>query len=89
MPFRDLDEAIARVNATHFGLGGSVWTRDAARGAEVAARLECGTGWVNHHGGISPTVPFGGWKWSGIGYENGRQGLEAFTELQVLHVARG
>lgn len=87
LPFRDLDEAIARANATHFGLGGSVWTRDAARGAEVAARVECGTGWVNHHGGVLPTVPFGGWKWSGIGYENGRPGLEAFTELQVIHVA--
>jgi acyl-CoA reductase-like NAD-dependent aldehyde dehydrogenase len=88
LPFGSVDEAVARANATHFGLGGSVWSADAARGAEIAAELECGTGWVNHHSAMSPTVPFGGLKWSGIGVENGRWGLESFSELQVLSTSK-
>jgi 2-keto-4-pentenoate hydratase/2-oxohepta-3-ene-1,7-dioic acid hydratase in catechol pathway len=58
-----------------------VWTRDVERGLAVAEQLECGTGWVNQHGALSPFAPFGGSKWSGIGYENGPWGLAAFTEL--------
>jgi acyl-CoA reductase-like NAD-dependent aldehyde dehydrogenase len=89
IPFRDVDDALERANATHFGLGGSVWTSDTRRGAELARRLECGTGWVNQHANIVPHAPFGGSKWSGIGYENGPWGLAAFTELQVVDIARG
>jgi acyl-CoA reductase-like NAD-dependent aldehyde dehydrogenase len=86
--YRDVDEAIARANATHFGLGASVWTADLERGTEVAARLECGTSWVNTHLGIVPHAPFGGWKWSGLGVENGKWGLLGLTDLQVIHVSR-
>jgi acyl-CoA reductase-like NAD-dependent aldehyde dehydrogenase len=87
--YRDLEDAIERANATHFGLSGSVWGSDAGRAAEVAARLECGTSWVNTHLAIQPNAPFGGAKWSGIGVENGPWGLLGFTELQTLHVAKG
>jgi acyl-CoA reductase-like NAD-dependent aldehyde dehydrogenase len=86
--YRDVDDAIERANATHYGLSGSVWTRDAARGAELAARLECGTAWVNQHLAILPFTPFGGAKWSGIGVENGQWGLLGFTEIQVMNVAK-
>ncbi len=89
MPFRDVDDAIARANATHFGLGGSVWSADTERAKDLARRLECGTGWVNQHLNLVPNAPFGGSKWSGIGYENGPWGLAAFTELQVINVAKG
>ena len=89
MPFRDVEEAIERANRTHFGLGGSVWTSDLERGAELAGRLECGTGWVNQHAALTPVAPFGGVKWSGMGYENGRWGLSSFSELQVIDVAKG
>ena len=89
MPFRDVEEALERANATHFGLGGSIWTADPRRGAELAGRLECGTGWVNQHLNLVPNAPFGGSKWSGIGYENGPWGLAAFTELQVIQIAKG
>lgn len=85
LPFTRLDDALERANATHFGLSGSVWTRDVARGAAVASELECGTAWVNQHMALSPLAPFGGSKWSGIGYENGRWGLESFCQLQVLN----
>ncbi len=88
MPFRDVDEALERANATHFGLMGSVWTQDLDRGAEVAARLEVGTARVNRHGGVDPRVPFGGAKWSGIGYQFGRWGLETYSELQVIELNR-
>jgi len=89
MPFRDVDDALARANATHFGLGGSIWSGDPKRATDLAKRLECGTGWVNQHLNLVPTAPFGGSKWSGIGYENGPWGLAAFTEFQVINIAKG
>jgi acyl-CoA reductase-like NAD-dependent aldehyde dehydrogenase len=85
IPYRDLDDAVERANATHFGLSGSVWSADADRAAQVAERLECGTAWVNTHLALAPHQPFGGSKWSGLGVENGTWGLYGFTELQVLH----
>ena len=86
--YRDLDDAVERANATHFGLSGSVWSGDADRAAQVAQRLECGTAWVNTHLALAPHQPFGGAKWSGLGVENGTWGLYGFTELQVLHRAK-
>jgi acyl-CoA reductase-like NAD-dependent aldehyde dehydrogenase len=83
--YRDLGDAIDRANATHFGLSGSVWSADPERAAAVAAQLECGTAWVNTHLALSPQQPFGGFKWSGIGVENGPWGLAEFTEFQVVH----
>ncbi len=87
VPVRDAEDALERANATHFGLGGSIWTSDRERGRSLAGRLECGTGWVNQHASFAFEAPFGGWKWSGVGYENGPIGLEAFTELQVISEA--
>jgi acyl-CoA reductase-like NAD-dependent aldehyde dehydrogenase len=86
--YRDLDDAVARANATHFGLSGSVWGVDEERAAEVAGRLECGTAWVNVHLALAPHQPFGGFKWSGVGVENGPWGLAAFTEIQAVHRSR-
>jgi acyl-CoA reductase-like NAD-dependent aldehyde dehydrogenase len=83
--YRDLGDAIDRANATHFGLSGSVWSADPERAAAVAAQLECGTAWVNTHLALAPQQPFGGFKWSGIGVENGPWGLAEFTEFQVVH----
>ena len=83
-----IDDAVERANATMYGLCGSVWGTDAAAAREVAERLECGTAFVNTHAALLPTVPFGGAKWSGVGVENGIDGLLAFTEPQVVHTAR-
>jgi acyl-CoA reductase-like NAD-dependent aldehyde dehydrogenase len=85
IPYRDVDDALARANATMFGLGGSVWSADPDRAADVAERLETGTAWVNTHAALSPQQPFGGAKWSGIGVENGSWGLLGYTEIQVVH----
>jgi acyl-CoA reductase-like NAD-dependent aldehyde dehydrogenase len=86
--YRDLDRVIDEANASPFGLGGSVWGVDEDRTADVAARLECGTSWINTHMQNDPGQPFGGMKWSGIGVENGRWGLESFSDVHVIHRAR-
>jgi len=86
--YGDVDEAVERANATHFGLSGSVWSADPERAAKVAGRLECGTAWANQHLAILPFTPFGGAKWSGIGVENGPWGLLGFTEIQTLNVKK-
>jgi acyl-CoA reductase-like NAD-dependent aldehyde dehydrogenase len=88
IPYRDLDDALAQANRTHYGLGGSVWTGDASRGEAIAERLECGTAWVNQHMSLNAKTPFGGMKWSGLGRENGKWGLEEFCELQVVNTAK-
>jgi acyl-CoA reductase-like NAD-dependent aldehyde dehydrogenase len=88
IPYHDLDDAIERANATHFGLCGSVWSSDVDRASEVSRRLECGTAYINAHLAIAPHLPFGGTKWSGIGVENGSWGLDEFTNLQVLYRSR-
>lgn len=83
--FASIDEAVARANACPLGLGGSVWTRDVAAGRAIAARLECGSVWINAHGMVRPDAPFGGVKQSGIGVEFGQLGLAEFTSVQVVH----
>jgi acyl-CoA reductase-like NAD-dependent aldehyde dehydrogenase len=86
LPYRDVADAVRRANGTHFGLGASVWTSDPERGAAIAPSIESGTVWVNTHQSAVPGQPFGGLKWSGIGVEGGTWGLEAFTDVQVVHV---
>ena len=88
IPFTDVNEIIERVNATDFGLGGSVWTNDVERGIELAARLECGTAGVNHHTRFEPKIPFGGAKQSGYGIQNGLWGLDELCQLQVISITK-
>jgi acyl-CoA reductase-like NAD-dependent aldehyde dehydrogenase len=87
--YTDLDDAIERANASTFGLGASVWTSDPDRGAQVGAKIDAGSTWVNTHAALAPNVPFGGHHWSGLGVENGPWGLYGFTDLQVVHTNRG
>lgn len=84
--YRDLDEVIGKANASPFGLGGSVWSSDIEAAKKVAARLECGSVWINKHGAIQPNAPFGGIKQSGMGVEFGEDGLKEFTTIQTLLV---
>lgn len=84
--FTDAEDALARANASPFGLSGSIWSGDVARGRAMAARLEVGTAWVNRHGGANGRIPFGGAKTSGLGREHGLLGLQHYMEAQVLHV---
>ena len=88
LAYTSLDDALERANATHFGLSGSVWSADPERAASVAAKLECGTAWINTHLALGPSQPFGGAKWSGIGVENGPWGLSEFSEVQAVYRSR-
>jgi acyl-CoA reductase-like NAD-dependent aldehyde dehydrogenase len=88
LSYRDVEDAVRRANATRYGLTGSVWTADPERGAALAARLEVGSAWVNHHVGLDAHVPFGGAKESGIGCEYGLDGLKEYTQALALHLPR-
>jgi len=86
--YQTVEEALQRANALEVGLGGSVWGDDPEEAARYAARLECGTAWVNQHGNLHPMAPFGGVKCSGIGVEFNVDGLKEYTTVQVVNVAR-
>ncbi|MEZ4388380.1 MAG: NAD-dependent succinate-semialdehyde dehydrogenase [Candidatus Krumholzibacteriia bacterium] len=86
MPVPDAETALRLANASPFGLGGSVWTGDAARGEDLALRLECGSAFVNSIVKSDPRLPFGGVKQSGLGRELGWFGLRAFTNVKGLNL---
>lgn len=90
-PFDDESEAIARANATRYGLNASVWTRDRRRGVRVAARLQAGTVNVNEVYAAawgSVDAPIGGFKESGVSRRHGREGILKYTEAQTIAVQR-
>jgi succinate-semialdehyde dehydrogenase/glutarate-semialdehyde dehydrogenase len=80
----DLDEAIGRANASQFGLGSSVWTRDLNRAREAAERIEAGYTWINSRTKVYDELPFGGWKSSGYGKEHGQEALDFYTETKSI-----
>jgi succinate-semialdehyde dehydrogenase / glutarate-semialdehyde dehydrogenase len=83
---RDEDDAVRIANASDFGLGGSVWTRDGARGERVARRLECGCAFVNGLVKSDPRLPFGGIKHSGYGRELSRLGMHEFMNAKSIWI---
>lgn len=84
IPFKDDDEAVQIANDTIYGLAAAVWTRDLKRGLRMAQRVKSGTLWLNTYQVLSPTMPFGGYKQSGIGRESGIQALENFLETKSV-----
>ena len=86
--YSDPEDALQRANNSPYGLGGSVWGKDAKRATSIAARLESGTAWVNKHLDLAPGIPFGGAKQSGMGVEFSEEGLAEFTQSQVVNVAK-
>jgi len=83
---RDEVEAIALANSSEFGLGGSVWTRDLARGARLARQVESGTLFVNSITKSDPRMPFGGVKNSGLGRELSHYGLKEFVNVKGINL---
>ena len=85
----DMDEAIERANASQFGLGSSVWTRDLGRARQAAERIEAGYTWINSRTKVYDELPFGGWKSSGYGKEHGIEAFDYYTETKSVVVGSG
>lgn len=85
----DLDTIIARANSSVYGLSSYIWTRDLSRAHRLAHRMAAGNVRVNTYSGMDPNMPFGGFKASGYGKENGREGVEAYTDLTSVAVNIG
>jgi aldehyde dehydrogenase (NAD+) len=83
IPYETEDDAIRIANESDYGLAGSVWTTDFDKAIEIASKIRTGTYAVNMYA-FDPGAPFGGYKNSGIGRENGPEGIEAYVELKSV-----
>ncbi len=87
MPFDDEDEIAAKANDTVYGLAASIWTRDISRIHRMVPRLKAGTVWVNCHNILDSSLPFGGYKQSGLGREMGEDVIDLYTEKKSVMMA--
>jgi aldehyde dehydrogenase (NAD+) len=85
-PFSSEDEVVEAANGTRFGLAAGIWTRDVSRAHRVAGRLEAGTVWVNMYRAMAPQSPFGGYKDSGIGRQNGVDAIREYVQTKSVWV---
>ncbi|RDW19702.1 hypothetical protein CWR45_06395 [Oceanobacillus chungangensis] len=86
IPFTDIDEVIKLANQTEYGLGGGVNTTDIRKVHLVAEGLRTGSVWVNTYNLIDPASPFGGYKQSGLGRENGAESIDLYTETKSVWI---
>jgi phenylacetaldehyde dehydrogenase len=84
IPFNDPEEVVSFANDTIYGLASAVWTRDVSKAHRMAAKLRAGTVWINCYNIFDPALPFGGYKQSGWGRENGHAALELYTESKSV-----
>jgi aldehyde dehydrogenase (NAD+) len=84
--FKDADELVKRANATNFGLGSGVWTRDVSKAHKFAKAIRAGSVWVNCYQAMDPAVPFGGYKMSGYGRESGIQHVEEYLNVKAVWI---
>jgi aldehyde dehydrogenase (NAD+) len=89
LPFKGTDEVIDRANKTHYGLAAAVWTKDIDKAHIYAKKVKAGTVWVNCYHVVDSNTPFGGFKMSGQGRENGEAALEHYTELKTVTIKLG
>jgi acyl-CoA reductase-like NAD-dependent aldehyde dehydrogenase len=84
--FSDADDAVKKGNETVYGLAAAVWTRDVSKAHRIAKALKAGTVWVNTYNLYDPALPFGGFKESGFGRDQGRDALEKYTQTKSVWV---
>ncbi len=87
--FDEVEDALRQSNQSLYGLAAGVWTRDLARAHQAARALQAGTVWVNCYNVFDPAAPFGGYKRSGFGRENGQAAIEDYTQLKSVIVRVG
>lgn len=88
LKYADIDDALARANDSPYGLGGTVWAKDLDRALDVAGKIQSGMIWINKAIDLPPDIPLGGAKQSGFGAEMGPEGIEEFTQLRVINMAK-
>jgi acyl-CoA reductase-like NAD-dependent aldehyde dehydrogenase len=87
IPFKDEEEAVAIGNDIVFGLDAGVWTQDIRRAVTMADRLQAGTVWVNTYRAVSYMSPFGGYKRSGLGRENGQDAIWEYLQTKSVWIS--
>jgi acyl-CoA reductase-like NAD-dependent aldehyde dehydrogenase len=87
--FKDEEDALRIANDTQFGLAAAVWTKDVQRAHRMAGKINAGTVWINNYRKVSYASPFGGYKASGIGRENGIQAVHEYTQIKSVWVDTG
>ena len=84
--FKDEDHAVEIANDIAYGLAAGVWTQSVRRATVMARRLRAGTIWINTYRAVSITMPFGGYKASGLGRENGADAIEAYLQTKSVWI---
>jgi aldehyde dehydrogenase (NAD+) len=84
LPFDDDDEAVAMANDTTYGLAAAVWTNNLSRAHRLAKRMQAGTVSLNCQLVFDHDVPFGGYKQSGWGHEDGREGIDSYMQTKTV-----
>lgn len=86
LTFSDEADLLERANDTDFGLAAGIWTEDFRKAQRVAGAIEAGTIWINEYRTLTYNSPFGGYKDSGLGRENGHEGLEEYMQTKSVWV---